>query len=248
MTTTARQRTEIRASVGAGGTNEVVDVRIVQDLLNRASSAGLSVDGVCGSQTTTAIKDFQKPFLRTPDGRVDPAGQTLRRLIEYADAGRGTGGNRVAERGSSVPAGGPTTGTRLQPLTKVRGSYTYSSADRQYGSSAMIQLLLEVAAQLHRAGLVYGIGDISFEQGGTMNPHKTHTTGQHADLRPIRNDGAQAPTSVGDPTYSREGTRVLVEALLGNAAVNQILFSDEPNIRGVKNYAGHHNHLHIRVR
>ncbi|MEQ7125398.1 peptidoglycan-binding protein [Actinopolymorpha sp. B11F2] len=246
--TTTLQTTTIHASVGAGGTNEADDVRVVQDLLNRAADASLDVDGDCGPKTKAAIADYQKSFLRRPDGRVDPDGQTLRRLVDQAQTAGSKSSQPVAQAGPSTPTGGPTSGTRLQPITSARGWYAYSSSDRQFGTQAMITVLLDVAARLHRAGLEYGVGDISFERGGAMSPHKTHTAGQHADLRPIRTDGAHRPTSVGDPTYSRENTRVLVEALRANSAVTQILFSDEAHIEGVKNYAGHHNHLHIRVR
>jgi hypothetical protein len=247
MTASLRQTT-IHAPVGAGGTNESGDVRVVQDLLNRAADAGLAVDGECGPLTTTAITDYQKRFLRRADGRVDPDGQTLRRLVDDAQSGDSKGNQPVAQGGATEPAGGPVTGTRLIALTQARGWYSYSQPERQFGTQAMVDVLLDVAARLHRAGLEYGVGDMSFEQGGAITPHKTHTAGKNADLRPIRTDNAHGPTSVGDPSYSRDSTRVLVEALRANSAVNQILFSDEPNIEGVKNFAGHHNHLHIRVR
>jgi hypothetical protein len=246
--TTGLRSTTIHAPVGAGGTNEAGDVRVVQDLLNRAADAGLAVDGDCGPQTTTAITAYQKRFLRRPDGRVDPDGQTHRRLVADAQTGATAASKPAAQGGPSEQPGGPTTGTRLEPLTPARGWYSYSRPDRQYGSATLIGVLLDVAARLHRAGLEYGVGDISLEQGGAMPPHKTHTAGKNADLRPIRTDGAHAPTSVGDPTYSRDSTRVLVDALRADPDVNQILFSDEQNITGVKNFAGHHNHLHIRVR
>lgn len=57
--TVTLQRASINASVGARGTNEDGDVRVVQDLLNRAADAGLSVDGDCGPRTTAAITSFQ---------------------------------------------------------------------------------------------------------------------------------------------------------------------------------------------
>ena len=111
----------------------------------------------------------------------------------------------------------------------------------------MIQILLDVAATLHRAGLQYGVGDISFAQGGLMKPHASHQKGRNADLRPIRKDGSHGPTSIGDPTYSLESTSVLVRALQANSSVTQILFNDA-EIPGVRTWAGHHNHLHIQVR
>lgn len=153
----------------------------------------------------------------------------------------------MAQGGPSTPTGGPTSGTRLVALTPAQGWYSYSTTAKQYGTQTMISVLLDVAARMHKAGLEYAVGDVSFEQGGAMPPHKTHTAGLHADLRPVRSDGSRGPTSIGDATYSRENTRVLVEALRANGAVDQVLFNDR-EIEGVAYYAGHHNHLHIRVR
>jgi hypothetical protein len=249
MTSTTLRRTTIHASVGAGGTNQADDVRVVQDLLNRATGSKLAVDGICGTHTTTTVTDYQRSFLSRPDGRVDPGGQTLRRLTADSERRAGTAASRPPAQGApAAPAGGPTGGTTLQPLGSAgRGWYPYSAAGRQYGTDTMVRVLLDVAATLYRAGLEYGIGDVSFAQGGAMPPHKTHTSGRHADLRPIRGDAAHGPTSIGDPTYSRENTRVLVEALQAQPAVTQILFNDS-EIAGVRYWAGHHNHLHIQVR
>lgn len=238
----------IGASVGAGGTNHAPDVRVVQDLLNRAAQSGLAVDGDCGSQTRAAIVEFQKGFLTRPDGLVEPGGQTLRRLAAGAKDTGGHGDRPASQGGSSTPTGGPTTGTRLQALGGAsRGWYAYSSADRQHGTDTLCRTLLDVAAALHRAGLEYGIGDLSLAQGGAMPPHKTHTAGRHADLRPLRRDGSRGPTSIGDPSYGRDATRTLVEALRASSEITQILFNDT-EIAGVKSWPGHHNHLHIQVR
>jgi hypothetical protein len=243
MTTTAPRGERIDAPVGAGGTNTPSDVRVVQDLLNRAAKAQLSVDGVCGPQTRAAIVDYQSTFLKNPDGRVDPDGQTLRRLV---DAARTEDGKPTSD---PAAASGPRDGLRLQQFggSQHGGWYSYSSADRQFGTDVMIRVLLDVAATLHRAGLQYGVGDISFAQGGLMKPHTSHQKGRNADLRPIRNDASRGPTSIGDPTYSRENTLVLVRALQADASVTQILFNDT-EIPGVRTWAGHHNHLHIQVR
>jgi hypothetical protein len=80
-----------------------------------------------------------------------------------------------------------------------------------------------------------------------MPPHKTHRTGRNVDLRPLRVDNAHGPTSIGDPTYSREGTRDLVQALLANSSVQRILFNDT-EIQGVRRSPGHDNHLHVEIR
>jgi hypothetical protein len=209
MTTTAPT---ITASAGAGGTNVPADVRVVQDLLNRAARASPAVDGVCGPGTRQALTSYQSTFLRTADGRVDPGGPTLRHLAaESRD-----------------------------------GHYSYSSTERRYGTAAMLQLLTSTAAALHRTGLEYGAGDVSFRQGGRMPPHSTHHPGRPVDLRPLRTDNARGPVSLGGPRYSREATRTLVETLLAQGTVRRILFND-PEIPDVRRYPGHDNHLHIEV-
>lgn len=78
----------IAQSVGEGGINRDGDVRAVQALLNqRASELGISalrVDGRAGEHTIEAIRLFQRKIvhLSLPDGRVDPSGQTWRRLSD----------------------------------------------------------------------------------------------------------------------------------------------------------------------
>jgi hypothetical protein len=240
----------INGSVGSGGDNRADDVRVVQDLLNRAAGAGLDVDGDCGPKTVGAITDFQKGFSSRPDGRVDPDGLTMRKLRAAVADGKTPGGQPErppAEGAPAAPGGGASTGTRLQPLGSGKGYYSYSKPERQFGSDPLLAALRDVGARLAKAGLEYGVGDLSFEQGGAISPHKTHTSGHHADLRPIRTDGNHGPTSIGDPSYSRDATKILVEALQAQSSVNQILFNDA-EIPGVKHWPAHDNHLHLQVR
>lgn len=242
MTTAVSADERIHESVGAGGANQDRDVRIVQDLLNRAADAGLATDGDCGPRTKSAILSFQKGVLRNPDGRVDPDGATFNSLVKAARERSGTPKHTPAE------AKGPTDGLRLQQLPQSgEGYYSYSAANRQYGTGAMIRVLVAVGKSLAAKGFLVGIGDISFPQGGEMPPHKTHRSGKQVDLRPVRSDGAKGPTQVGATTYSQEGTRALVVALLAQPDVKKILFNDS-EIAGVRSYPGHHNHLHVDLK
>jgi hypothetical protein len=152
-----------------------------------------------------------------------------------------------SQGGPAAPGGGPSSGTRLAGLGGGKGCYSYSKPERQFGSDPLLGVLRDVGIRLEKAGLDYGIGDLSFEQGGAIAPHKTHTSGHHADLRPLRADGAHSGTSIGDPSYHRDSTRLLVEALQAQPSVNQILFNDS-EIPGVKHWPAHDNHLHIQVR
>ena len=71
----------IKGSVGAGGNNGIADTRKIQKLLNAIfPSTLLSVDGDCGPKSIRRIRRFQKRFMAKLDGRVEPAGRTLKKL------------------------------------------------------------------------------------------------------------------------------------------------------------------------
>ncbi|MBG9447256.1 peptidoglycan-binding domain-containing protein [Cytobacillus firmus] len=74
----------LSGSVGQGGTNNTADVQAVQLLLNdwRANNGRelISMDGLIGPLTISAIKDFQKSVTGISDGRVDPTGSAIAAL------------------------------------------------------------------------------------------------------------------------------------------------------------------------
>src|SRR5262249_47851761 len=137
----------------------------------------------------------------------------------------------------------------LLPQACGFGYYSYEPLNRQYGTAATISALHEVALAFssRMPGAEIGIGDISFAQGGLMNPHHSHQHGTDVDIRPFRKDGAQQPVTITDPQYNRETTRLLVQALLAHRNVKGILFNDG-EIPGVQFFAGHHNHLHVKMK
>jgi len=217
---------EIVASVGESGENRAEDVAIIQALLNEKSGAKLVVDKRCGPMTIQAIRNFQKAFLARPDGRVDPGGMTWKKLS-------------ASTLLSLVQL----------PQTRGLGYYSYSPGTRQYGTAQTIQTLREVAGTFRRNApqILIGIGDISFSNGGHMDPHVTHQHGTNADIRPLRKDNKLLPTTITDPSYSSEATKLLVQSLLAHRNVRRILFNDMA-IHGVHFFAGHHNHLHVEMR
>ncbi|MGD8925562.1 MAG: glycoside hydrolase family protein [Thioalkalispiraceae bacterium] len=79
--------TVLSASVGRGGRNNKTDTRRVQGLLNRYKIPGitkpLKITGVADSNTIRRIEAFQKKIvkMRTPDGRIDPDGRTIKKLL-----------------------------------------------------------------------------------------------------------------------------------------------------------------------
>ncbi|HVZ07761.1 glycoside hydrolase family 19 protein [Rhodopila sp.] len=75
----------ITGSVGANGANARADAVVIQVALNLVRQPGdppLAVDGSVGPGTIGAIRQFQANVMQagTPDGRVDPGGQTLAAL------------------------------------------------------------------------------------------------------------------------------------------------------------------------
>lgn len=70
----------ISSSVGQGGTNKPEDVARVQALLDARGFECGPADGIVGPRTIAAIADFQKRFLKSIDGRVDPGGRSWREL------------------------------------------------------------------------------------------------------------------------------------------------------------------------
>jgi GH24 family phage-related lysozyme (muramidase) len=82
----------LNASVGRDGVNNKKDVRLVQGLLNNYKIPGvatpLKIDGLIGDNTLKRIEIFQKNILNfsIPDGRVDPDGRTIKKLLIRPDS------------------------------------------------------------------------------------------------------------------------------------------------------------------
>lgn len=101
----------IEKSVGQGGVNRKDDVLRIQKLLNRVATTDggpmppLAEDGITGPLTIGAIRNFQKwQKLAVVDGRVDPAGPTLRRLNEVKkDALSAQNAARLARTAAAMP-------------------------------------------------------------------------------------------------------------------------------------------------
>ena len=85
-----KKGSEIYASVGIGGLNQLSDVVIIQQALNDVliyqgrPNPLLEVDGNCGAKTKSAIQNFQLKHFgwSGADGRVDPNGATIAKLNE----------------------------------------------------------------------------------------------------------------------------------------------------------------------
>lgn len=77
----------ISGSVGYKGENNRSDTELIQQLLNKnfksdPNAYALKIDGYCGPKTIDSIRKFQRQRLQIihPDGRVDPTGNTFKKL------------------------------------------------------------------------------------------------------------------------------------------------------------------------
>jgi hypothetical protein len=100
----------IKASVGVGGRNVRADVLTVQQLLNGVAPEDggpaplLAEDGIAGPKTNAAISGFQRrQALKVVDGRIDPAGPTLRKLNDVSTPGQRALAMLRALLGGAVP-------------------------------------------------------------------------------------------------------------------------------------------------
>jgi Putative peptidoglycan binding domain/Penicillin-insensitive murein endopeptidase len=246
-------KSPISYSVGVGGNNRRDDVQAVQDLLNDRGGASLNPDGICGPATVAAIRKYQSTFMGRPDGRVEPNGATIRRLSGGGSASAPGGSAAGAPAGGS-PASAPavSASSRFEqlPQSNARGYYSYSTPAKQYGTSKLVGVLKDVGVALASEQLEMGVGDLSLSEGGDLPPHKTHRDGNHVDLRPIRSDRKRLPVAISDPIYDAKPTLRLVELLAARSEVRSILFNDS-TMKGVggkvQPWAGHDNHLHVRM-
>jgi hypothetical protein len=122
---------QISASVGAGGANTKRDTRTVQALLNGIGPLEggppemLAVDGIVGPKTLAAIRNFQTAQAGIVDGRVDPAGRTIKALRNPPDTlqpvvGFSSGGARPSAKLPVNPLPGPPGGASKAAIYKSR--------------------------------------------------------------------------------------------------------------------------------
>lgn len=217
-------------------------VRWIQSSLNKILGTRLAVDGIIGPQTRSAVRSFQSLKGLLVDGIVGP--QTEKALII---AGANPPGTSAGQ-----PIATPTIENRVNtPLpTPGPGYYSYTSTSRQYGLPETIQALQTIGLAWqtnYPQGPRIGIGDISFMNGGTMPPHKSHQKGVDVDIRPVRNDGKEGSTNYQFYNYSRTLTQNLVDFIRDNGILPvRYVFFNDPSVSGVTKELGHDNHLHIR--
>ncbi|GAA3370656.1 hypothetical protein GCM10020367_18140 [Streptomyces sannanensis] len=202
-------------------------VKAVQSLLNAKRSAGLTVDGVFGSGTASAVRTFQSHAGLGADGVV--GADTWRNLLwhyESVNFGAGTLCDENPDGNTSANWG---TGAAVGQLEAAAATFSSNGRGR------------------------VPVGDLSWEHGGDINGHSSHEAGMDADVWPIRTDAAQCTASRitwQSSTYDRAATRKLVQAIRAAAPghIKVIWFNDPVLIdEGLTEpLTNHDNHLHIR--
>lgn len=132
----------ISAAVGKDGKNRPKDVKTVQRLLNKHSLPplrALTVDGKAGANTVGAIEHFQTVVvkMKSPDGRVDPGGKTIRHL------NRGPAESKPNQNGSandkSIPNTGPAAGANT--ASNLSGTKWWRANQKRYPNSRRLENL-----------------------------------------------------------------------------------------------------------
>ena len=82
-----------------------------------------------------------------------------------------------------------------------------------------IQAIGAAWQRAHPRGPRLGIGDLSVRGGGPMRGHASHQHGLDVDIRPLRGDGREGPTTIRSPEYSRALTQQLVDLIRANGAL-----------------------------
>ena len=123
----------ILGSVGAGGKNQLADVRAVQTQLNGLMNPPrrpLTVDGKSGPKTETMIRDFQRSVcgFRRGDGRVDPGGKTLTALNQPMSEGKWAGMSMMPDDARPSTPAAPVAGGADGPLSIPAGRLTPAEA------------------------------------------------------------------------------------------------------------------------
>jgi peptidoglycan hydrolase-like protein with peptidoglycan-binding domain len=153
--------TKISDSVGEGGKNIAADVKLVQELLNKNHGQSLTADGDCGAKTIAAIKDFQakKAGLSTPDGRIDPGGQTWTALST---------GKAVAA--ATTKDGKPTTPAKEQPAPSGK-YYSHPKASQVNLNKGARAVPLNAPAEQLLRSLLAGSGNMSATYTSTLRTY-----------------------------------------------------------------------------
>lgn len=140
----------------------------------------------------------------------------------------------------------------VQVPVQGNGFRVYGDRHHQYGTQRTIDAITDISqawAQLHPQSSVQ-IGEVSRNGGGPLPPHHSDRTGTDFDVRPFRIDRRPAPVDRRSPDYDGNTTVDFLRFVHHRYPDALILFNDPVAIRQgfSRHWAGHDNHMHIRVR
>lgn len=129
--------------------------------------------------------------------------------------------------------------------------YVYGSPGNgmaRFAHQRMITFLMHVQFEWSKSdSRKIGVGNITLMNGLTDKDHQSHKAGLDVDIRPIRKDGKELPTTCKSVSYDRHATLRLVQIMQQTGLLRTILFNDSL-LPGVKPWVGHDDHLHISLR
>lgn len=230
------------------------------------SARGLTVDGIIGPQTWSAL------ILTIREGAQGHAARALQLQLNAkhhaalsVDGIFGPGTTLATKRFQEhmrITADGivgPQTWThvlwhyaRVPVSAALCDAHTPPAPRDRWGTGATAGQLAAAGASLPMTLGPLALRDVSREHGGAIPGHSDHQVGMDADVRPVRTDRLQCAVGVrwDNPAYDRAATRALVDAIRNTAPglVKTILFND-PVLVGEGRTAytpGHDDHLHVR--
>lgn len=135
------------------------------------------------------------------------------------------------------------------------GFWGSTGSYRQWARPALVYGLMRAGktwSNSHPNHPRIGIGSMSLMNGGYLSPHKTHQTGQNADIRPVANSKYEGPLDIWSSSYSRSRTKDLITYHIKRelSTLRNVLFNDPAIYNSysyILYYSGHHNHFHLTI-
>lgn len=228
---------QVSFQIGDAGTL----VELLQIALNAATGYKLKTDGDFGKMTQAAAVAYQTANKLKIDGKIGKA--TLKKLgfENWQKLYQPNGENDLIDWIL------PESGDGFVGYSRETGGRD------QFGTRETIESLILLGREwktknkgLPNVGDIQ-IGDISRRRGGKFPPHKTHQTGDAADVRPFRKDNEPKPVEYASRDYDRAQTRLFLTLIAAMFGKPRALFNDPVLIdAGLCRFSpGHHNHIHL---
>jgi Penicillin-insensitive murein endopeptidase len=128
----------------------------------------------------------------------------------------------------------------------------YGKRTRKFGNATIIQIVLAVATLYNtQFSWKLSIGDMQYQHGGKAKPHKSHRSGNDADVDPVE---------IGNYPDNDKAKAIEVGKIILSSGGNLVFYADSEVVDAVNDWAttngisgrlqveaSHTNHFHIRV-